>query len=265
MRNIKLILEYDGTNYAGWQRQKNRSKTIQQTVEGVLHKILQERVHIIASGRTDSGVHALGQVANFKTHSIILLAKLQLALNALLPDDIVITKAEEVGLNFHAIRDVESKVYRYTILNRNYDSALLKNKVYFCHFPLDENLMRRESRCLVGRHDFRAFCASGSRVKSTVRVIKRLTIKKIPYDLITITRQLQYKSKNQQGLPLIIIEIEADGFLYNMVRSIVGTLIDIGRSRLPKNSLKEILLSKDRKFAGRTVPASGLCLFKVNY
>ncbi len=141
MRNIKLTIEYDGTNYAGWQCQKSKVKTIQETIEKALQRILGEKIKVIGSGRTDAGVHALGQVANFKTNSTMPVGKLQKALNSSLPDDIVIAKIEEVGLDFHSRFDAKSKVYRYTILNRAYPSALLKNSVYFYPHTLNIKLM----------------------------------------------------------------------------------------------------------------------------
>lgn len=266
-RNIKLEIEYDGTNYCGWQTQKSHhvtrspryhSKTIQEAIEKTLRKILQEDIKLIASGRTDAGVHAQAQVANFLTKRNIALEKLQRALNGNLPEDIVIKKVEEVALDFHSRFNARAKVYRYTILNWRYPSALLGKRVYFYPYPLDIDLMRQGSRYLLGRHDFRAFCASGSSVKDTVRTIKHISIKQLPYNLPPITYNLKER-------PLIIIDIEADGFLYNMVRSIVGTLIELGRGKLPKGRLRKILSSRDRKLAGPTVPACGLCLMRVKY
>jgi tRNA pseudouridine38-40 synthase len=252
MRNLKLQIEYDGTNYAGWQTQqttphaRRKRPTIQQTIVRVLQKILRERVELIVSGRTDAGVHALAQVASFKTDSSLPAEKIRQALNALLPQDIAISGIEEVPLNFHPLRAAKSKIYRYSILNRQYKPALLKNQVYFCPFPLDLNLMRRAARVLVGRHDFKAFCATGSSARSTVRTVKKLNIEKRPPDLI-------------------IIEIEAVGFLYKMARNIVGTLIEVGRGRLLPGALRSILLSEDRRRAGPTAPAQGLCLVRVRY
>jgi len=245
MRNIKLEIEYDGSNYVGWQIQ-NRPQTIQETIEKVLRKILQEKIQLIASGRTDSGVHAISQVANFKTNSQISPERLQLALNGNLPQDIVITKIEDVALRFNSRFSAKSKVYRYTILNRKYHSPLLRNTVYFYHHPLNVNLMRQEAKCLLGKHDFKSFCASGSKVKGTVRTIKKLAIK-----------------KSISGL--IIIDIEADGFLYNMVRNIIGTLIIIGRGKFLKGSMQKILASRNRNLAGPTAAACGLALLKVHY
>jgi tRNA pseudouridine38-40 synthase len=252
MRNIKLTIEYKGTNYAGWQCQnlKGKSKkakviTIQETIENTLQKILQEKIRLIASGRTDAGVHAQAQVANFKTDSDITFNKLEKALNGLLPEDIAVTKAEEAPLNFHSRFSAKSKVYRYTILNRKNPSAFLRDTVYFYPLSLNIKLMQRESRALLGRHNFKSFQASDNIERNPVRTIKKLKITK--------------------EKKLIYIDIEADGFLYNMVRNIIGTLIEIGKRGLSPGSLREILSSQNRKYAGSTAPACGLCLLKVKY
>lgn len=254
MPNIRLEIEYDGTAYAGWQVQNSpqsvvrspQRKTIQETIEKTLRKILQEKVRLIASGRTDAGVHAQAQVANFHTVSGIPAQKLRKALNALLPEDISISKAEEVHPDFHSRFSAKSKVYCYSILNRAYPSALLRDRAYFYAHPLDLELMRRETKVLMGRHDFSAFCAGASCAKAKVRTIKKISLKK--------------KSGG-----LIELEIEADGFLYNMVRNIAGTLIEIGRGRFKKGALDKILRSRDRKTAGPTAPPEGLYLVKVKY
>ena len=246
MRNIWLEIEYDGTNYAGWQVQApQKKKSIQEVIEKTLCKILQEKVRITGSGRTDSGVHALAQVANFKTTNDIRPDKLRLALNSLLPKDISISKVEEVPLDFHSCFDAKSKIYRYQILNRRFPSAHLRNTAYFYSYPLDLKLMQNEARCLLGKHDFKSFRASDKKERSSVRRIKKIKI--------------------TQKRGIISIEIEADGFLYNMVRNIVGTLIEIGRGRFSEGSLKKILLGKNRKLAGPTALAKGLSLVKVKY
>lgn len=245
MRNITLILEYDGTNYAGWQVQKIRSTTIQETIEKALQKILQEKVKVIASGRTDAGVHAEEQVANFNTNSRISLKKLHEGLNALLPRDIAVIGLKQVKPGFHSRFHAKSKVYRYTILNRLHRSALLRSRAYFCRYPLNIKLMQKEAKCLLGKHNFKAFQATAKKEKNPIKTITKLRI---------------LKDKE-----LIYITIEAGSFLYNMVRNIVGTLIEIGRGRYPEGSMKKILSSRDRRFAGPTAPACGLCLMKVKY
>jgi tRNA pseudouridine38-40 synthase len=245
-RNIKLLIEYDGSNYAGWQVQsKYRGKTIQKIIEKTLFGILRERVKLIASGRTDAGVHALGQVANFYTSSNMPLQRLKIALNGLLPEDIKIAGLSEAAQDFHSRFSAKSKVYRYSILNRDYSSALLRNSLYFFPHFLDVQLMQDEAKVLVGKHNFRAFQASQGRDKNPVKTIKNIEVKR------------------RSGF--IFIVIEADGFLYNMVRNIVGTLIEIGRGRMKEGSMQRILNSGNRRLAGPTAPAKGLCLLKVRY
>lgn len=253
MRNIRLEIEYDGTGYCGWQIQNSRQsivyspekKTIQHTIENVLQKILQEKIRLIGSGRTDAGVHAKAQVANFTTPSEVELHKLQAALNALLPEDISIRKIKEVSDDFHSRFSAQSKIYRYTILNSAHRGVLLRNYVFFCRYPLDIKRMQREAGVLLGTHDFSAFCSSAGKYRNPKKTIKKLKI-------------IKYND-------LLYIEIEADGFLYNMVRNIAGTLIEIGRGRFPPESMKSILDSRNRKCAGPTLPAKGLCLIKVKY
>lgn len=253
-RNIKLVIEYDGANYSGWQRQKNTPRTIQETIEKILRKIIGEKIILIASGRTDAGVHATGQVANFKTISKIPAGNIKKALNGLLPKDISIRDVEEVFLNFHSRFSAKSKAYRYSILNQEHPSALLRDYCYFMPHKLDIVKMRKAAKGFLGRHDFSAFCASGSSVKGTVRTIKKISVtKKSFYPLSPIS------------YPLIFIDITADGFLYNMARSIAGTLISVSRGKIKPRQIKEIIKGKLRKSAGPTLPAHGLCLLKVGY
>ena len=284
MPNIRLDIEYDGTGYCGWQAQNsaqkkshskvnpvtnlrglkraikvcNGVKTIQETIEKILCKVLQEKITLTASGRTDSGVHALNQVANFKTNSQLPLERIQKALNSLLPQDITITAINKVPEDFHSRYCAKSKVYRYFILNSSTPCAFLNKFTWNILCKLDLKTMRQAARALEGRHDFKSFCASGSRVKDTVRTVKKLVIKESSYHLSPNT----YNLTNRQ---LIAIDIEADGFLYNMVRNIVGTIVEIGKGRLEKSELKRILLARDRKSAGPTAPAKGLFLVQVNY
>jgi tRNA pseudouridine38-40 synthase len=247
IRNIRLTIEYDGTDYCGWQVQSRNSskKSIQAVIEKALQKILQEKIKLIGSGRTDAGVHALAQVANFRTKAKIPATNLQKALNSILPDDISIFKAEDVKPDFHSRFSAKSKIYRYTILNRSYPSALSRNTAYFFTYPLNVKLMQKESRVLLGRHNFKSFQLTQKQEKNPVRTIEQIRV--------------------QKKADLIHIDIEADGFLYNMVRSIAGTLIEIGRGKLAPGSLKRILFAKNRKFAGPTALARGLCLLEVKY
>ncbi|MFH1269474.1 MAG: tRNA pseudouridine(38-40) synthase TruA [Candidatus Omnitrophota bacterium] len=245
MRNIKLTIEYDGSRYAGWQVQGKKSRTIQEALEKALARILHKRLRVIGSGRTDAGVHAKGQVANFKTDSGMALGRLRGALNAVLPDDISIIRIDEAALDFHSRFSARSKVYRYTILNRPSRPAISRDAAYFFPCPLDLRLMREEAKLLLGRHDFKSFQAADKRERGSVRAIKKLVI--------------------SRDRDFIHIDIEADGFLYNMVRNIAGTLIEIGRGKLPRGSMKKILLLKNRRFAGPTLPAKGLCLLEVKH
>jgi tRNA pseudouridine38-40 synthase len=243
MRNIKLTLEYDGTEFCGWQIQKGR--TIQGELEKVLSKILNEKIKIIGSGRTDSGVHALGQVANFKTNSKAPHKNIQKGLNSILPHSISVVKIEEVPLNFHARFDAKNKTYRYSILNSQFNHPLLNNHFYRVPYKLNFSLMREEIKCLKGRHNFKSFQASDKKEHSSIRTISKINLSK--------------KRK------LIFLDITSDGFLYNMVRNIIGTLIEIGRGKFPSGSMKKILKAKNRKLAGPTAPAMGLTLIKVRY
>lgn len=247
MLNIKITVRYDGTNYAGWQIQKGNKlkKSIQEVLENTLQAILQEKIRLTGSGRTDAGVHANAQIANFKTLSKIPLKNLQRALNSILPNDIVITEIKKAPLRFHSRFDAKYKLYRYQILNRRYQDPFLRDYAYFYPHPLDVNLMRREAKCLLGRHNFKSFQASGKIDREAIRTIKSLKI-----------------ARNGD---LIRIDVKADGFLHNMVRNIIGTLIEIGRKRFKKGDLKRILKGRDRKLAGPTAPARGLFLVKVDY
>ena len=243
MRNLKLTIQYDGTKYCGWQKQPN-SSGIQGTIEYAIYEITKEKVNIIGSGRTDAGVHALGQVANFKTNSSIPAARIPNALNAKLPKDISIIDCQEVSDDFHSRYSATGKIYRYLIYNKPYRSPLYKDTSYHIRYELDIEKMRSEAKSLLGTHDFKGFMSSGSSVKDTVRTIHDISI--------------------ENSGDLIALEVEGNGFLYNMVRIIVGTLVDIGRGRIDK-SMEEIIASQDRGEAGHTAPAHGLFLKKVHY
>ncbi len=245
MRTIKLTIEYDGTNYQGWQVQP-RGQTIQGVLEKTIKKITKEEVRLVGSGRTDAGVHAFGQVAHFKTNSKMALHSMERALNSLLPQDIVIRKVEEVNENFHARKSCKSKVYEYRILNRTRRSAF--HYPYAWHIPqrLDLKEMKEATRYLMGEHDFSSFRSVGTPTQTATRKVIRAEWK-----------------RGREGL--IRFEIEATGFLKQMVRAIVGTLVEVGRGKIRPQEFRKILESKSRSIAGPTAPAKGLFLKEVKY
>ncbi|MGL6106850.1 tRNA pseudouridine(38-40) synthase TruA [Romboutsia sp.] len=243
MRNIKIVIQYNGQNYCGWQKQPD-SLGIQGTVEKSIYEITKEEVKIVGSGRTDAGVHALGQVANFKLDAMIPIDKIPNALNAKLPKDISIIDCTEVKDEFHSRYSAKRKRYRYLINNSPYRNPIYKDISYHVKYELDFEKMCKEAKHLIGEHDFKSFMSSGSSVTDTFREIYDIDLEK------------------QEGM--IILEVEGNGFLYNMVRIIVGTLVDIGRGRI-QESLKKIIDSKERSMCGHTAPAHGLFLKKVDY
>lgn len=244
MRNIKLLIEYEGTKYHGWQSQIN-ALAIQDVIRNALKKLTDEDVNLTGSSRTDVGVHAFGQVANFLTESSIPADKFSHALNAVLPGDIVIKGSEEVDKDFHSRYNSKGKKYRYLIHNSIYPSALLRNRAFHVKYDLDADLMDKASKYFIGEHDFSAFKSTGSSVKSSERTITEATV-----------------SKSED---IIEFEIAGNGFLYNMVRIITGTLIDVGVGKIAPDDITAIIDSKDRKQAGKTAPAHGLYLVEVYY
>jgi tRNA pseudouridine38-40 synthase len=246
MRNIRLTLQYEGTRYNGWQRQRNTHNTIQEIVEKTLARILQSKISLITCGRTDAGVHARQQTVNFKTENPIPLNKLKKALNSLLPEDIKVSAAGLAPAGFHSQHSCSSKTYCYTILNRDHPDVFQRNLVYLYPYSLDLKAMRKASRLLVGKHDFSSFKRTERRgPKTNVRDIQSIRLKK----------------KNR----FIYIEVTAKGFLYNMVRNIAGTLIEIGKGKMRISDLPGILSARNRIAAGPTAPACGLCLVRVKY
>ena len=244
MRNIKLILEYDGTSYHGWQKQPGLL-TAQKVLEDSLFLLFGEGVETAAAGRTDAGVHAKGQVVNFTTHTSISSTYIQPALNSYLPKDMRVKKVRQVEMDFHARKSALRRVYRYIIYNGGFLSPFYRNFVWGVPFNLDPDLMRKAGKFLIGEHDFSSFQAQGSSASSTVREIKKLS--------------LLEKRK------FVLIYIEADSFLYKMARNIVGTLVEIGRKKIAPSEMKKILESRDRRMAGPTAPPQGLCLVRVQY
>ena len=245
MRRIRILIEYEGTRYSGWQLQV-KQVSIQGVLERKLHKITGEKIRVIGSGRTDAGVHAEGQVAHFQTSSTMKTGEILKALNSLLPPDIVVKKVEEAKPDFHAQISATRKTYRYTILNRDYPSALQGRVAHYIAIPtLNVTAMRKAARYLVGKHDFKSFQSSGCTARTTMREIYRLSITK------------------KDGF--ITIKVDGSGFLKYMVRIIVGTLIEIGWGKWPPERMQEVLKSKNRLMAGPTAPSRGLCLLKVVY
>lgn len=244
-RNIKLTLEYDGTDWHGWQVQNNAA-TIQGSLETALAKITQESIRVTGASRTDAGVHAKGQACNFYTASRIPLERIPYALNANLPESIVVLAACEVPLEFHARYQAIGKRYAYEITNRSMPCALRRHFSYHVPQALDLGAMQQAALLLQGQHDFKAFQAVGSSVKSTVRHLHRLAVE-------------------EQEAGRILILAEGDGFLYNMVRILVGTLLEVGLCKRSAVEMEAILASRDRSRAGPTVPPYGLCLEKVFY
>ena len=245
MRNIKLLIEYDGKDFNGWQKQPNKLN-IQGEIERAIQEITKEDdIQLFASGRTDAGVHALGQVANFKTSSNMPVEKFPIAINNKLKKSIVIKEAEEVDERFHSRYNCKKKTYRYIINNSEYGSAIYRNQE--CHIPqkLDVEAMKAAIKYFEGEHDFKGFKASGTSSKNSVRKI--------------------FKTKIEVHNERIFIELTGSGFLYNMVRIISGTLVDVGLGKTLPEEIPEIINAGDRKKAGKTLPPQGLYLLKVEY
>lgn len=245
MKNFKITIEYDGSRYCGWQRQNN-DPTIQETIEQALMKMTDQKISVIGSGRTDAGVHAYGQVANFKCDTTLTTSDFRGGLNSLTPEDIVIAECEAVADEFHARFSVTSKIYHYRILNRSNPSAIMRQYAWHIRKTLDLDDMRTAIPHLLGSHDFKALEGAGSPRSHTVRNVMNANLTKV-----------------DDGY--LVFEIEADGFLRYMVRNIVGTLVEVGLGKISPADVKHILDSKDRSRAAATAPAHGLFLKRVNY
>lgn len=244
MKRILLTISYDGTNYSGWQKQKN-AVTVQGEFDKACSTLFKTDIESIGASRTDAGVHALGQRAVIDVDTSIPAEKIPLALNPLLPDDIVVTHAEEVGADFNPRFKALKKTYEYSIYNAPFRNPIYRNYSEYVRCELDLDSMRIACEAFVGEHDFRAFCASGNSSKTTVRTIYSLDVEK-------------------DG-DFIKIRVTGNGFLYNMVRIIAGTLIYVGEGRIAPDDLPEIIASGDRRKAGKTAGPSGLVLVKIMY
>ena len=278
MRNLKLILQYIGTGYCGWQIQPN-GPTVQETLQDILSKTLHEKITLTAAGRTDSGVHALGQVANFKTEHEMGASTLLRALNAQLPEDIAVLNLMEVPENFHALRGAAAKTYTYLILHSVHKKPFLTPLTWRQYEDLDLDSIQDCLDHLIGKHDFRAFCASDSSAATTVREILHAGLQRIPI------RELGNSMRGIFGLTdfipplgeedtfhpedpedyLLAISFKGRGFLKHMVRNLIGTLRDVGTGKLSVDGFQAIMESQDRRQAGVTAPAKGLFMVKVEY
>jgi len=244
-RNFKISVEYDGSQYCGWQRQSN-DPTVQETIERALTKMTGQKISVIGSGRTDAGVHAWGQVANFKCDTKLSANDFLGGLNSLTPEDIVIIACEEVGDDFHARFSAKSKIYNYRILNRSNPPAIMRQYAWHIRKAMNLDAMRTALPHFIGSHDFKAFEGAGSPRAHTIRNVLKTSL-----------------TEENEGY--VVLEIEADGFLRYMVRNIVGTLVEVGLGKITSENVKHILESKDRTRAPATAPAHGLFLKKVNY
>ncbi|WP_245574372.1 tRNA pseudouridine(38-40) synthase TruA [Desulfovirgula thermocuniculi] len=247
VRNIKLTIAYDGTNYHGFQEQRGTGlPTVQEVLEGCLLALTGRAVRVTGASRTDAGVHARGQVVNFDAAGwSIPVERIPLALNGLLPEDIAVLAAEEVPPHFHARFSARAKVYRYTIYNSRIPSPFWRLYSYFVPRPLDVAAMQEAGSYLVGRHDFASFQAAGAATKQTVRTLF----------------QVEVARENE----LVHLLFRGDGFLYHMVRIMVGTLIEVGLGKREPREVLDILAARDRRAAGPTAPPHGLCLERVEY
>ncbi len=249
MRTIKLTLAYDGTDYVGWQTQET-GRSVQATLEEAIEKITGQRSSTLASGRTDAGVHALGQVVSFRTESRLSPEVLQRALNAELPRSIAVLDAVDVHEGFHATHDALRKRYRYVIHDGPIrDVFALRYAWQYTYGRLDAAAMQRAAAALIGTHDFSSFETTGSPRKTSIRTVYELCVQR----------------GRGEGADSVTVEIEANGFLYNMVRAIVGTLVEVGRGARPESWPGEVLAAADRRRAGRTAPPQGLFLLFVAY
>lgn len=245
MKRIKLTVAYDGTNYHGWQVQPN-AVTIEGKLNEAISELTKETIQVIGASRTDAGVHALGNVAVFDTESRIPGEKFSYALNQRLPDDIVIQQSQEVDKDFHPRYCTCEKTYEYVILNRKFPLPEYRNTAFFYYGDLDIKAMQEATKAFLGEHDFAGFCSAGAQIKTTVRTIYDLTVEKKDNDMICI-------------------RVRGNGFLYNMVRIIAGTLLEVGKGNIEAKSLENRIAAADRSQAGPTAPARGLKLIRIQY
>ena len=266
MRNIRLTLSYDGSDYVGWQKQPN-GRSVQSTVESAIERLTGETASVLAAGRTDAGVHALGQVANFRTECNLPCDNIRTGLQHFVPPDIAIREAVEVPLEFHATYSAKQKRYRYVILNDYVEQPFLRRYVWNRTCGIDACGMHEAGQVLVGKHDFRSFESHFPNKATSVRTVTELTVRRC--DVWPVWNPINPPSssgtvEDDRG-DFVVLDIVADGFLYNMVRSIVGTLVKVGRGAWTAGGVRQVLEAQDRAQAGETAPAQGLYLVSVDY
>ncbi|MCA8993945.1 MAG: tRNA pseudouridine(38-40) synthase TruA [Planctomycetaceae bacterium] len=269
MRNIRLLLAYDGSAYAGWQIQPDQP-TVQGTIEAAIKRLSGETVNVLSAGRTDAGVHALGQVANFRTGSPIPPEKWRAALGDQLPTDIAILESDEVPWDFHATFWAKSKRYRYVIANQVVDDPFLRRYAWRISQPLDVAAMHVAAQRLIGMHDFRCFESHWPNKATSVRTVSHVSVRRhagwsLWSGAPTGDQPTDTAVDDTSSDPFVSLEIEADGFLYNMVRAITGTLVNVGRGTWTADDVERILQAQDRSLAGGTAPACGLYMAYVRY
>lgn len=279
MKRVMLTVAYDGTAYSGWQLQPN-GETIESVLNRCLSELTGETVEVIGASRTDSGVHALGNVAVFDTRSPIPPEKFSYALNQRLPEDIRIRGSREVAADFHPRHLASIKTYEYRICNAEFPLPTKRLYEHFTYVPLDVSLMKQAAVYLVGEHDFKSFCSVDTQAKTTVRRIEEITVREVPLIGVGFAGErtaadgafgaayAEERDRREDSAleeREIIIRVRGRGFLYNMVRIIAGTLMEVGRGQLPPGQMKEILLARDRQKAGPTAPACGLTLIGYDF
>jgi tRNA pseudouridine38-40 synthase len=264
MPSFKITLAYDGTDYAGWQRQASAA-TIQGLLEDALRELDERDVTVTGAGRTDAGVHALGQVVGLATESALSTTELQRGLNAVLPEDVAIIALEDAPENFHATHDAKRKTYRYQIHNGRTPDVFNRRFVWHYPQPLDAEKMHAAAQALLGKHDFSSFESAGSERPDSIRTLFAVNVKRegeAPAEPSTMWLSRSF------ALPCterITLEVTGDGFLYNMVRAIVGTLVEVGKGARDARWPAEVLVARDRSRAGQTAPPHGLFLVRVEY
>ena len=252
-KNVCVTLQYDGSRYDGWQKQGNTDNTIQGRIEGMLCRLFEQEIEIHGSGRTDAGVHAIGQTASFSVNTNYGPGKIMELMNQYLPKDIVVTDCRIVDARFHARLNAKRKTYRYRICTGYYRPVFGRQYVLWHPEELDTEAMKKAAECLVGEHDFNSFCGNRHMKKSTVREIYEVTFSEA------------VRQEGEAEFPELVISFTGEGFLQNMVRILVGTLLEIGEGKRRPEEMRKILDAKNREAAGGMAPAHGLTLWKVEY